>query len=411
MNKGTEGWNCPSLFATALARRLRSSNNFVLQAATRCLRQVPGNDRPARIYLARANVTALDSQLRETYGETLADLQRQPRESRSSVIRVRKTDLPPLEIKRPRRTFQRKATGALRALAFTPPTTTPDGLTRTIFDVGLASATRRVLRQTGDALELEIGMDMLDPYAAASELAAAYRLEIWPVVAALRAAYPDGALPAAHLPPLALQLEEQLGGYEEVVADEDTSLAVLRPEAFREVTDPDGTAHRQTTISYPADRAGLIWPPDRIAENAAGYGFHYAPYNFDSGPESELFEALVRALNRDAAVIDDIYFTGAITDPKKTDLSFTYLALDGASHRYTPDFAIHTTDDRWILVEVKARNRRDDPIEGEMGRKALALQELVERNPGRLERYVAWVNGSVRHGDVEAIRALTVAES
>jgi type III restriction enzyme len=34
VNKGTEGWNCPSLFATALVRRLTSSNNFVLQAAT-----------------------------------------------------------------------------------------------------------------------------------------------------------------------------------------------------------------------------------------------------------------------------------------------------------------------------------------------------------------------------------------
>ena len=43
VNKGTEGWNCPSLFACALARRLTSANNFVLQAATRCLRQIPGN--------------------------------------------------------------------------------------------------------------------------------------------------------------------------------------------------------------------------------------------------------------------------------------------------------------------------------------------------------------------------------
>jgi hypothetical protein len=37
VNKGAEGWNCPSLFATALARKLRTSQNFVLQAASRCL--------------------------------------------------------------------------------------------------------------------------------------------------------------------------------------------------------------------------------------------------------------------------------------------------------------------------------------------------------------------------------------
>jgi len=34
VNKGTEGWNCPSLFSTALARRLVTGNNFCLQAAS-----------------------------------------------------------------------------------------------------------------------------------------------------------------------------------------------------------------------------------------------------------------------------------------------------------------------------------------------------------------------------------------
>ena len=55
VNMGTEGWNCPSLFATALVRKLANSNNFVLQAATRCLRQVPGNTIIARVYLTDSN--------------------------------------------------------------------------------------------------------------------------------------------------------------------------------------------------------------------------------------------------------------------------------------------------------------------------------------------------------------------
>jgi superfamily II DNA or RNA helicase len=55
VNMGTEGWNCPSLFACALVRKLSLSNNFVLQAATRCLRQVPGNTKPARVYLTASN--------------------------------------------------------------------------------------------------------------------------------------------------------------------------------------------------------------------------------------------------------------------------------------------------------------------------------------------------------------------
>jgi len=409
VNKGTEGWNCPSLFATALARKLRTSNNFVLQASTRCLRQVPGNDRPARIYLARENVAALDAQLRETYGETLADLKRQPRESRTAVIRVRKTDLPPMRINRPRRTVIRRESN-VAALHLAPPTLGPDSLSRTVYDLGLSAATKRVLRQTGDTLAIEVGADVLDAYAAASALAATYRLDAWAVLEALRSAYADGEVPVAHLDALARQLEEQMGTQEEVTQDEEASLAILRPEAFREVLDADGSVHRQATISYPADRAGLVWPPDRIAENRADYGFHYAPYNFDSGPEAELFESLLAALNLDPASVRDVYFTGAITDPKKTDLSFSYVAPDGTSHRYTPDFLIHAADGRWIVVEVKARNRRDDPVDGERGRKALALQELVDRNAGQLERYVAWVNGSVRRGDVDAIRRLVSSE-
>ena len=64
----------PALFACALARKLKSSNNFVLQAASRCLRQVPGNTVKARIYLSADNRGILDRQLQETYGETIAEL-------------------------------------------------------------------------------------------------------------------------------------------------------------------------------------------------------------------------------------------------------------------------------------------------------------------------------------------------
>lgn len=49
VDRGVEGWNVPALFSCALARKLKSSNNFVLQAASRCLRQVPGNTAKARI--------------------------------------------------------------------------------------------------------------------------------------------------------------------------------------------------------------------------------------------------------------------------------------------------------------------------------------------------------------------------
>ena len=109
VNKGTEGWNCPSLFACALARKLKSSNNFVLQAATRCLRQVPGNTVKARVYLSTDNFGVLDRQLQETYGEGLADLNRTGHETARAKIVLKKLDIPPLVVTRLIRTVTAKA--------------------------------------------------------------------------------------------------------------------------------------------------------------------------------------------------------------------------------------------------------------------------------------------------------------
>ena len=60
IDKGKEGWNCPSLFACALIRDASSSNNFILQASTRCLRQVKANKERAKIYLSSKNIEILD---------------------------------------------------------------------------------------------------------------------------------------------------------------------------------------------------------------------------------------------------------------------------------------------------------------------------------------------------------------
>src|SRR5512132_468508 len=77
---GTEGWNCPSLFACALAREISGSNNLVLQSSARCLRQLPGNTRRARIYLSdisrKRTSRCLDAQFQQTYGITLAETAR-----------------------------------------------------------------------------------------------------------------------------------------------------------------------------------------------------------------------------------------------------------------------------------------------------------------------------------------------
>lgn len=108
VNKGTEGWNCPSLFACALARRLKTSNNFVLQAASRCLRQVPGNQVSARVYLSMENYAILDRQLTETFGETLDALRGAQVERVRRRLVLRKTDVPPLRLTQRKRRVVRR---------------------------------------------------------------------------------------------------------------------------------------------------------------------------------------------------------------------------------------------------------------------------------------------------------------
>jgi hypothetical protein len=410
VNKGTEGWNCPSLFATALARKLRTSNNFVLQAASRCLRQVPGNDRSARIYLSDANRSALDTQLKDTYGESIGQLEHQRRATTPSLIRLRKTDLPPIRLRVPRRVLVRVAAPST-SLVFERPTEPAHGgaMTRTTYGVGLANATRKMLTALGDTLEIETSVDTIDAYTAAITLAATYRLDAWPLIDALRETYGTEEVPVSHLVPLARLLEGRLGGYEETVVHEDVELAIAKPDGFDAVTLADGTIVRQADIAYPADRAHLVFGPERLAgENPAGYGFHYSPYNFDSGPEVDFYEKVLRVLNIHPDDVRDIYFTGAITDPKKTDLSFVY-RREGRDHRYTPDFVIHARGDRWLLVEIKMTARRHDEVEGEQGVKTKALQALEAANPGRIFYRMVFADAVAPTPDVAAVGAFVDA--
>ena len=108
------------------------------------------------------------------------------------------------------------------------------------------------------------------------------------------------------------------------------------------------------------------------------FGFHYSPYKFDSNPEKDFFEQLIRMLNENPSNIEDIYYTGAVTDPGKTDFIFEYKAKDGRWHNYTPDFLIKKKDGKIVIVEVKAEPFRDEA-------KEKAIKEIEGLNPDKLK--------------------------
>jgi hypothetical protein len=122
-----------------------------------------------------------------------------------------------------------------------------------------------------------------------------------------------------------------------------------------------------------------------VEHNDGDFGFHYDPYNFDSNPEKSFFTQLLDAVNLEPEQVEDIYFTGGLHDPRKTDFYVEYKGVDGKWHNYSPDFVIRRKDGRCYIVEIKAERERDDGVDGENGRKAIAVQKWVGLNPERLK--------------------------
>jgi len=391
VNKGTEGWDCHSLFACALARKLKRSQNFVLQASTRCLRQVIGNPHKARIYLSMDNRGALDRQLQETYGETIADLNRASQKTRTARLVVRKLDVPPLVVKKIlKRVVPVAQTSEVwqtsEVLLEKPGIKAERVLVRKVYTPQEQPDKASVLKQVSEeqAIYAVTGPDL---YSAATQLAAVYRLDVWMVYTALKRLYGSGGtVPEAHLPALAAQVEAQTCRYRVEEEEVEVALALIKPDGFKPEQEDDGGVVYTAEITYQKEKEFLLLSWKEMVEyNGGDFGFHYDPYNFDSNPEKSFFTQLLDAVNLEPEQVEDIYFTGGLHDPRKTDFYVEYKGVDGKWHRYSPDFVIQRKDGRCYIVEIKAERERDDAVDGENGRKAIAVQKWVGLNPERLK--------------------------
>lgn len=393
VNKGTEGWNCPSLFACALARKLKTSNNFVLQAATRCLRQVPGNDVKARVYLSADNFTILDKQLQETYGETIADLNHAGHETGSARIVLRKLNVPPLVVTQTIRTVVKKEYGEKPLRLVRPKNGDRELLKKKVFTVAEQESSYGVLQQVGETVTITATDDSTDCYTAATELSRRYRLDLWTVYDELKRLYGVEDIPLVHINDLGSQIEAQTRFYEIKEEKVDVALALVKPDGFNKEIDASGAEVYTADIVYPKDREHLLAHFDKWKNKAGQFGFHYDPYNFDSNPEKHFFEQMLLQLNVKPNEVEDIYFTGALTDPAKTDFFVEYKDDKGKWRRYTPDFVIRKkpkkgmkiSSGKVLIIEIKREHDRAHPIDGEKGRKAIALRKWKDLNPERLK--------------------------
>lgn len=424
VNRGVEGWNVPPLFACALARKLTGGkNNFVLQASSRCLRQIPGNTTKARIYLSIENQSILDKQLRETYNETIDDLNRSTSKSRPATITVRKLDIPPLVVEQIVRSVVRKENANTQIKLEKPEIEAGPELTRTVLTIARQSATEKILMPLGDEVEIETQPDSIDLYTAAVELAAIYRLDVWLLHEQLQA-IADGAneIPLAYLDELGKQIEAQTRNYEIIEETQEKALALIKLDGFDQTIDADGAEVYTAEITYPVDKSNLLVRWEEWQAQAGQFGFHYSPYNFDSNPEKSFLEMLLRHIDLHPEQVEDIYFTGALTDPKKTDFYIEYRGEDERMHRYTPDFIIRRKDDKCLIVEIKSaqfekatnhdfeRSQQGEAAITVEGRKAVAARKWETLNPDKLKYEIIFTKEALGYNQTEAARDFVEGE-
>ena len=399
VDRGVEGWNVPALFACALARQLKSSNNFVLQASSRCLRQVAGNDAKARIYLSLENKNVLDRQLQETYGETFAGLLGGQSHSRQAIITLRKVDLPSLVVQK-----------IVRSVQHVKKENKPIQLTRPAIGATRGTVTAYTPSETGKLLAMKevselYDIDTFDLYTTAQDFARNYRLEAFDLLSELRRIYPEGFIPVSHYVELAGQIEKQTSQYETVEETVEVALALVKKDGFEKKFDEQGNETYTAEISYPIDREHLLIHYEAWQKQAGKFGFHYTPYNFDSNPEKNFFQTLLEMLKQKPDEVEDIYFTGALTDTKKTDFFIEYRGMDGQMHNYTPDFVVRRKDGKCLIVEIKSERERENEIDGENGAKAIATRKWESLNPDKLKYQMIFVKQeNVNHEDFEEAR-------
>ena len=375
VNMGTEGWNCPSLFATALARKLKTSNNFVLQAASRCLRQVPNNTMKARIYLSKDNYGILNSQFKETFGESLHILETKQQELDEAKLILRKFEIRPLVLKRKIQKIIEEDAEQTDELKLVRPDIIKKIATKTIYDVKEIEGNKKAL--ISSSIEtIQLTETFIDIYEAAIDLAKIYRLEPIAILTSLRQIYPEGEIGASELISLRKQIEDQKRKYRIVEDEEEIQIKIVKPEGF-EKEEIDGKVVFTTTVKYQRRKADLILKYEQLQDiNKRELSFHYSPYNMDSDPEKNFFTKLLISLNENPDDVEDIYFTGAITDSKKTDFLFEYKNKKGKPSTYTPDFVIIKKSGHILIVEIKGEPYLEGALE-----KIGALINLTKLNP------------------------------
>lgn len=365
VGKGGEGWDCRSLFGVALYRK-PNSRIFVLQSTMRCLRAIGPNQETGRIYLSAENQAILDEELQQNFRVTTDELG--PKKDDTSVT-VEITAVPPpviIKMKRHRELYR------------TVKKEKPDDLLIDFSDeameqfrikverrthlkskpTSVEDITKRQSHKTYTKLTL---VGELARYFSGDDISA---FEIEQAVADTKTGL-DGVLAAVntandviydvlvpHLFHAFFEVEKFQKSFEEEV------------ELIRGY---NAASNRLPEFIFKAQEHLIQRRDYPKFDGTRSKSFHLDAYCFDSTPEVEFFERVIK----DQKTVK-IYFTGMLVHGQS---GFQVYYIHPESHtvcNYHPDFLVYRDDGKAHLIEIKSNWKKDDPV-------VLAKKEAAER--------------------------------
>ena len=354
---GKEGWNCPSLFSCCLARDLGNSNNFVLQASTRCLRQIVNNTKSARIYLSQKNTKILANQLRDNYGEDLHSIQRMDNKFVEKKITLIKygDKLPVLKTKRKVKKYIQKKQ-AIKNIKIQKPTIEENKNSKLI-KYDFSKITKGELTQKEILKIKDNHKQYLDIFQVTQKLVSLYSLDTFEIFEKLKNLFQD-KISLLELEEIKKQIEKQIDNYKIEEKEIEELLTIIKKEGFDEEADKNGVKIYTTKILVDREKLETLLKDKNVNKNLDknDLSFHYNPYKFDSKLEVDLFEFVLEQIQEKKENIKHFLFIGGITDTSKTDLVFEYRDKDGVLRNYTPDFLVIKNNEEFIFLETKGKH-------------------------------------------------------
>ncbi|GAH69352.1 unnamed protein product, partial [marine sediment metagenome] len=268
------------------------------------------------------------------YGESLEDLNRTPQSIRKDRLILRKIEIPPVSLKKKiQRILPKELLLDISEIEFKKIKRKEEKFRKTIHSLDEIPQRKGILIAVREE-EIEITEDFVDIYTFTVELSSLYRLSLMPTYEKLKQLYPKGEIPENEAVDLKRQIEEQVRNYEVKEEEVEVALALIRPEGFSK-EQKDGKVIYVTEIVYHKDKEKYLLKRKMLKDKfKRDFGFHYNPYKFDSSPEKEFFTWLLEILNEDPADVEDIYYTGGMDDPSKTEFLFEYKGKDSKYHNY-----------------------------------------------------------------------------